>query len=82
MATASMIIGILSLFGTMLGCIPLLGALNWMTIPLGVVGTILGAIALSKNEASSKGQAMVGLVLSIVVIVMGTIRLIIGGGIL
>jgi hypothetical protein len=82
MATASMIIGILSLFGTMIGCIPLLGALNWLTIPLGVVGAILGGMALSKNQASSKGQAMVGLVLSIVVIVMGTIRLIIGGGLL
>ncbi|HOM86560.1 MAG TPA: hypothetical protein PLH80_00115 [Spirochaetota bacterium] len=81
MATAGFIVGILSLFGTMLGCIPLLGALNWVNIPFGFLGIILSGIAMASSNKQTKGKATAGLVMSIIAVIFGAIRLMMGGGI-
>jgi hypothetical protein len=56
----------------MVAFIPLLGWLNWLIIPLAVIGAGVGLIS-----RSSAGRN-----LNIFVIVIGVVRLILGGGIL
>ena len=68
----SLIIGIVALLCAMVAFIPLLGWLNWLIIPLAIIGAGIGMI--------SRGRA--GQNLNLFVIVVGVIRLMLGGGIL
>ncbi len=72
MGTISVIFGVLSVLGMLLGFIPLLGWFNWFNIPFAVVGLILALISNSRN----------GKILNIVAIIIGIIRLFLGGGII
>jgi hypothetical protein len=65
------------------GLVPCLGWLNWGTIPLGMVGVVLSAVAMSRagREGQSTGPALVGLILSLIAVVVGAIRLALGAGI-
>jgi len=73
MNTASIIFGILAVLGLVLGFLPLLGWTNWfVTLPLGIVGLILGAVSGKRG----------GLVLCAVVLVLAGLRLLIGGGVI
>lgn len=72
MKTIGRIFGILSLFGMVLGLIPLLGWLNWLNIPLAILGLILSIIGKSKG----------GIIICIVAIFFGILRLMLGGGII
>jgi hypothetical protein len=67
----SILIGIVTLIGAAIAFIPLLGWLNWLVIPIAVVGLAIGA-ASSHNAGRN---------LNLVVVVVGIIRLIIGHGI-
>ncbi len=67
----SILIGMAALFGALVAFVPLLGWLNWIVIPLAMVGLAFGAV--------SEGRA--GRNLNLVVIGMGVLRLIIGHGI-
>ena len=66
----SILIGIVSLIGAVIAFIPLLGWLNWLVIPIAVVGLAIGA-ASSHNAGRN---------LCIVVVVVGVLRLMLGGG--
>ena len=68
----SLIIGIVALICTVVAFIPLLGILNWLIIPLAIIGAGIGMI--------SRGRA--GQNLNLFVIVIGVVRLILGGGLL
>ena len=68
----SMIIGIDALVCALIAFIPLLGWANWLIIPLAIIGAVIGMI--------SRGTA--GRNLNLVVIVVGVVRLMLGGGIL
>ena len=68
----SLIIGAVALICAVVAFLPLLGWLNWLIIPLAVIGAGVGML--------SRGTA--GRNLNLFVIVVGVIRLIIGGGIL
>jgi hypothetical protein len=68
---ASLIVGFVALIGALVAFLPLLGWLNWLIIPLAIVGAGLGVI--------SRGTA--GRNLNLLVIVVGAIRLMLGGGI-
>ena len=68
----SITIGIVALVFVAIAFLPLLGWANWLVIPLAIIGAAIGAM--------SRGRA--GLNLNILVIVIGTLRLILGGGIL
>lgn len=63
--------GILSILGMLLGFIPLLGWLNWLIIPIAVVGLLF----------SLGGKSKGGTILCVVAIIFGIMRLILGGGI-
>lgn len=68
----SLIIGLVSLACAAVAFLPLLGWANWLIIPLAVIGAGIGAM--------SQGKA--GRNLNILVIVIGIVRLMMGGGIL
>ena len=68
----SLIIGFVALICVAVAFIPFLGILNWLIIPLAVIGAGIGAM--------SQGKA--GRNLNLFVIAVGVLRLFLGGGIL
>ena len=69
---ASLIIGFIGLICALVAFLPLLGWANWLIIPLAIIGAGVGM--------SSRGTA--GRNLNLFVIVIGIVRLMLGGGIL
>jgi len=69
---ASLVIGAIALVLAVFAFIPLLGWANWVIVPFAVVGLALGAMS---NSTSGRN-------LNIVVIVIGVVRLMLGGGII
>lgn len=67
----SILVGLFALVAVAVAFIPMLGWANWLIIPLAVIGLGLGAMS---GKTSGRN-------LNIVVIVIGLIRLSIGGGI-
>ena len=72
LAIASMVLGIC---GVVFGC-----CFYWVAFILGVIGLILGAVALAK-KTRGRGMAIAGLVLSIVTIAFGVIGLVCGAAV-
>ena len=68
----SILIGVIALIFALPAFIPFLGWLNWLVIPVAIVGLAIGAM--SSHKAGRN--------LNIIVIVVGAIRLFLGGGIL
>jgi hypothetical protein len=68
----SLALGVVALILVVIAFIPLLGWANWIIIPIAVVGLAIGA-----TSDSTSGRN-----LNIVVIVIGVVRLMLGGGIL
>ncbi len=65
----------------LLGLIPFLGWFNWFTtLPLAVIGAAISGIALARKNKSV--FAIIGLIISIIVLVIGSGRLWIGCGII
>jgi ABC-type transport system involved in cytochrome c biogenesis permease subunit len=69
---ASIFIGLVALILAIPAFIPFLGWANWIIIPIAVVGLALGAMS---SRTSGRN-------LNIVVIVVGVVRLMLGGGLL
>ncbi|MDK2760654.1 MAG: hypothetical protein KYX64_04780 [Sphingopyxis sp.] len=69
---ASLVIGAIALVLAVFAFIPLLGWANWVIVPFAVVGFALGAMS---NSNAGRN-------LNIVVIVVGVVRLMLGGGII
>ena len=67
----SLVIGFVALILAIVAFLPLLGWANWLIIPLAIIGAVVGMI--------SSGTA--GRNLNLVVIVIGIVRLMLGGGI-
>jgi hypothetical protein len=68
----SLVIGIVALICVAIAFIPLLGWANWLIIPLAVVGAGIGAVSGGKSGRN----------LNLFVIIVGIVRLMLGGGIL
>lgn len=68
---ASIIIGLIALLFAIPAFIPLLGWANWIVIPIAIVGAALGALS-SRNTGRN---------LNLIVILVGVLRLSLGGGI-
>ena len=66
----SLIIGFVALVCAVIAFLPFLGWANWLIIPLAIIGAAVGMI--------SRGTA--GRNLNLLVIVIGVVRLMIGGG--
>lgn len=68
----SLIIGLIALVCAAVAFIPLLGWLNWLIVPLAVIGAGVG-----QNSDSRSGRN-----LNLFVIIVGIVRLMLGGGII
>jgi hypothetical protein len=68
----SLIVGVVALLCALVAFLPLLGWMNWLIIPLAIIGAGIGVI--------SRGTA--GRNLNLFVILIGIVRLALGGGIL
>jgi hypothetical protein len=80
MGIIGFILSLVGAFFMVIGLIPFLGWLNWITtLPLGLAGAGLSAAGLSRNRG---GIAVAGLVISIIVLVIAFLRLWAGCGII
>ena len=68
----SLIIGLVALVCAIVAFLPLLGWANWLIVPLAIIGAVIGML--------SRGTA--GRNLNLFMIVVGIVRLLMGGGIL
>jgi hypothetical protein len=68
----SLIIGFVALVCAAVAFLPLLGWANWLIIPLAVIGAGIGAMS----------QGTAGRNLNLFVIIVGVLRLMLGGGII
>ena len=68
----SLIIGAVALLCAVVAFIPFLGALNWLIVPLAIIGAVIGMISRSNTGRN----------LNLFVIVVGIVRLMLGHGIL
>jgi hypothetical protein len=68
----SLIIGAVALVMAVIAFLPLLGWANWLIIPLAMIGAVVGMAA----------RSTAGRNLNLFVIVIGVVRLMLGGGIL
>ncbi|HEX6603270.1 MAG TPA: hypothetical protein VF027_00135 [Sphingomicrobium sp.] len=68
----SLIIGVVALILAIIAFFPLLGWANWLIVPLAIIGAVVGMIS----------RSTAGRNLNIFVIVIGIVRLMLGGGIL
>lgn len=82
MKTASLVMGILSIFGMLIGFIPCLGALNWINIPFSVIGLIISIIAYTSVDDKPKTNATAGIIMCGIAVLFGVVRLALGGGVL
>lgn len=71
-AIPGLILSFIGLIIMLLGMIPLLGWLNWISIPFAVIGLLF----------SLAGRSQTGTVMCIVVILLGAFRLQIGSGVI
>jgi len=68
---ASLIIGLVAFLFALVAFVPLLGALNWLIVPLAIIGAVVGSMSGSKTGRN----------VNLVVIVVGILRLMLGHGI-
>lgn len=73
LGVASIVLGILSI---VFSC-----CFYYIAFPCGLVGLILGAVAIKKGN-NGKGMAVAGLVLSIISLALAVVTIIIGGALL
>ena len=68
----SLIIGAVALVFALIAFLPLLGWANWLIIPLAIIGAVVGMLSRSTSGRN----------LNLFVILVGVLRLMLGGGIL
>ena len=82
MGVISLVWGIMALLWMLLAFIPLLGWGNWFMIPFAAIGVIIAAIGMLFTRAQNRGRARTGLILNGIAIVVGVVRLGLGGGLI
>jgi hypothetical protein len=82
MGLISLLWGIVSICWMVLAFIPLLGWGNWFLIPFAAIGALIAAVAIALTSPGNRGRAKAGLVLNGLAIIVGVVRLHLGGGIL
>ncbi|TDK18568.1 hypothetical protein E2F46_17260 [Luteimonas aestuarii] len=82
MGLISLLWGIVSMCWMVVALIPLLGWGNWFLIPFAAVGAAIGAIGVLFTRSGRNGRARAGLLLNGIAIVVGIVRLALGGGVI
>ncbi len=80
MGLLSLLWGLVSIVWMIIAFIPLLGWGNWFMIPFAGVGAVLAGIAFALTSQANRGRAKAGLLLNGIALVVGVIRLQMGGG--
>ncbi len=68
----SLLIGVVAFVLALIAFIPPLGAANWLIIPIALVGLALGQLSSSRSGRN----------LNLIVVIMGIVRLMLGGGLI
>ena len=74
-----LLFGIFSIIGMFIAFLPLLGWMNWGVIPFAIAGLVVSIIGVATVRKSNK-LGVAAIVLCGIAIVIGAIRLNIGGG--
>ncbi|AWV06012.1 hypothetical protein [Marilutibacter maris] len=82
MGLISLLWGIVAMAWMVIALIPLIGWANWLLIPFAAIGAVIGAIGVMFTRSEHNGRAKTGLLLNGIVIVVGIVRLSMGGGVL
>ncbi len=82
MGLLSLLWGLVSIVWMIVAFIPLLGWGNWFMIPFAGMGAILAGIAFAMTAPANRGRAKAGLILNGIAVIVGVIRLQMGGGII
>ena len=82
MGLISLLWGMFAMLWMVIALIPLLGWGNWFLIPFAAVGAIIAAIGIAVTRSENRGRAKAGLVLNGIVIIVGVVRLMLGGGVI
>jgi hypothetical protein len=82
MGLISVLWGLLAMLWMVLALIPVIGITNWLLIPFAAIGAVIATIGMLFTSSAKTGRAKTGLLLNGIVIVVGIVRLGIGGGII
>ena len=82
MGLISLLWGMFAMLWMVIALIPLLGWGNWFLIPFATIGAIIAAIGIAVTRSENRGRAKAGLVLNGIVIIVGIVRLSLGGGVI
>ena len=82
MGLISILWGIVAMIWMVLALIPLVGITNWLLIPFAAIGAIIAAIGIAITSAPHRSRAKTGLILNVVAILIGGLRLLLGGGLI
>jgi hypothetical protein len=78
----SLVFAGLAILGMMVGFIPCLGWFNWLNVPFAVVALIISIICFKRTQVyKEKEYCKYAIIISFIAIIMGLLRLIVGGGI-
>jgi hypothetical protein len=80
MATLTSVWGIIALIGMVIAFLPCFGSLNWINIPFAGVGLILSLMERSNAPALDRSKLGIGVIGCGIAVVVGVIRLALGGG--
>lgn len=82
MGLISVLWGIFAMLWLVVALVPFLGWGNWLLIPFAAVGAIIAVIGILLSRPGHRGRAKAGLVLNGLVMVVGAVRLSLGGGVI
>ena len=82
MGLISLLWGIVAMIWMVVALIPFLGWGNWFLIPFAAIGAVIAAIGIALTRTENRGRAKAGLVLNGIVIIVGVVRLMLGGGVI
>jgi hypothetical protein len=81
MQALGLVLGIVSLVGMFIFLIPFLGWGNWFNIPLAVLGLVFSLIGVT-NAKGDRTSGVLGIIFCVIAIIVGSLRLKIGCGII
>ncbi len=81
MQLISVIWGLLALLGAFVAFFPCLGWLNWLIIPFAVIGLVMSLVARDQEARTGVKPSNTAVILNSAAVLVGVVRLTIGGGI-
>lgn len=80
MQLISVVWGILALLGAFVAFFPCLGWMNWLVIPFSLIGLVMSLVARDQEARTGAKPSNTGVILNGTAVLVGFVRLTIGGG--